>query len=81
MFCRMPSLTSAYQEAMRFGYTQAKTLCKFHSVSSWNGTGTGYLSTSSGSVISSSLGYNANEDFYMTIVYNRTDENLDKVEY
>ena len=85
MFCRMPTLNSAFQDAMRFGYTQAGTLCKFHSVSSWNGTGSGGLSTSSGSVIASNLGYSKDTDFYMTVVYNRNSSlgtsDRDVVEY
>lgn len=81
LFCRMPTLSSTYTQALRFGYTKAKTICKFNSSSSWTGSGSVLSTTSSGSVASNSAGYNANEDFYLTVVYNRSDSTKDKVEY
>ena len=81
LFCRMPTLESSYTQALRFGYTQANTICKFNSASSWNGSGSRMSTGSTGSVSVNTAGYNVNEDFYLTFVYNRDASDKDKIEY
>ena len=81
LFCRMPTLNSSYTQALRFGYTKAGTICKFNSKSSWTGSGSKLSTGSTGSVAVSNPGYNVNEDFYLTFVYNRDDSGKDKIEY
>lgn len=81
LFCRMPTLTSTYTQAMRFfgqSYGQSnnvKYICKFNGSSSWQGNVNVLSTNSSGDISASNIGYNTNEDFYLTFVYVTFDKN------
>ena len=88
LFCKMPSLNSTYTQAMRFGYAYSNTICKFYHSSSWKGNGNKISTSSGGNVNSNKCGYTINEDFYLTFVYRRYNEEnpqwnerADRVEY
>lgn len=85
-FCRTKSLTNVEDVtyAMRFGYSDVKTICKFYIRSSWYGEGQNLGITKNGDIrILGDCGYNKNEDFYLTFVYraynsSKQDENYDE---
>jgi hypothetical protein len=81
LFCRIPTLNSNYTQSIRFGYAESSSnsgvLCKFNSNSSWYSTGVGLWTHPAGSVLSSSCGYDVNEDFYLTFVYIAYDSSKD----
>ena len=77
-FCRTTKLSGAqnFTSSLRFGWTNDKAICKLYGSSSWAGNGYGILSTDhSGAIFSTELGYDINEDVYVTITYIRYDEN------
>lgn len=97
-FCRTIAIGTDDEVAlsMRFGNTDAKTICKFNTYSTWYGDGKNLNTISAGDVkVNDECGYNENEDFYLTFVYRtyneqKEDENydnymkenkVDKVEY
>lgn len=88
LFCKIPSLQSKPELAMRFGDTEYHTICKFYNTSSWQGNGSVLYTTKGGEISSRECGYNANEDFYLTFIYKKYnesnpewDEKADKIEY
>ena len=80
-FSKMSSLTEAYMNSMRFGYSSDGWVCRFSSLTHWIGGGDN-LYTEKDQVIIDDLGYGTNENFYLTFVYktNDTDE-LDRINY
>ena len=94
LFCRGPSLVTNISSAMRFCTSEHGALAKFRGgSSSWIGEGYnmathGSANPPSGWMTVDDYGFDANEDFYMTIVYKRYDsptkdweEDIDKLEY
>ena len=70
LFCKMASLLKTkYSNALRFGYTQEKTVCKFFGNSSWQGRGDNMATDLGGSVNVDDCGFMAGKDFYLTFVY------------
>lgn len=76
LFCRMPSLSSAYGKTMKFGYNREGTICRLFDSSSWQGIGKILQTYGEGSILLSNnnCGYKVNEDFYLTFVYIAYDE-------
>lgn len=76
LFCKMPTLQSSFSDAMRFGLASPdeRVICKFYGTSTWSGTGNNISTANWGSITSSQKIYNQNENFYLTFVYKRYNE-------
>ena len=80
LFCRIPVLDASYTKSIRFGVASDRTICKFYHESTWTGTGNILKIGSSGNIIAEKIGYDVNEDFYLTFVYTAYD-NTKTTEY
>lgn len=76
LFCKMPTLQSSFSDAMRFGLASPdeRVICKFYGTSTWSGTGNNISTANWGAITSSQKIYNQNENFYLTFVYKRYNE-------
>lgn len=71
----MLTLSSNFKQAMRFGTTSEKHICKFNGGLSWSGIGETLTTHSEGKTTRNEPGYQINEDFYLTFVYVTYDSN------
>ena len=76
LFCKMPTLQSSFTDSMRFGLagSDESVICKFYGASTWSGTGDNISTANWGAITSLKKIYNQNENFYLTFVYKRYNE-------
>lgn len=82
LFCRMPSLDSDFDRAMKFGLLQwwpdredELGIGRFSNVSSFAGVGKNLSTTNNGGILVKEYGYKENENVYITFVYTVYDAN------